>query len=117
MILVVMTSSFFFSANCAFMTSVLPPKFSGQLFGLLSTVNGAALLLQQPLRLLVTNVLGGNFVGVTVGLLVASFLLFLHPLCITKSVRKIKCERMEKAEEIEMLSNGSSNSTEEEEIF
>ena len=95
MILVVMTSSFFFSANCAFMTSVLPPKFSGQLFGLLSTVNGAALLLQQPLRLLVTNVLGGSFVGVTVGLLVVSLLLFLHPLCIMRNLKNIKHERLD----------------------
>ena len=107
MILVIMTSSFFFSANSAFLTSVLPPGLQGRLFGVLSFANGAALLLQQPVRFLVTDALDNWFLPVTLCLLLLSFLLVLHPLCILRNLKRLRYERLRDCDEIDLFSIAS----------
>jgi len=92
MFLVGLTKSFFFSANSAFLSKVAPPYMVGRLFGIITFASGCILLLQHPLRLLITNVFNNQFLVVNCGLLVLSFFLFLHPLIIIRNLTNIKKE-------------------------
>ena len=103
MFLVILLKAFYFSANSSFLSLVLPPHMIGSLYGILSLANGCVLLLQQPLRLLVTDYLKNNFMPVNCGLLALSLLLFLHPVVIRKSLKNIKNEKKKKVTNVEEM--------------
>ena len=101
MFLVVITCALFFSSNDTFITAAFPPKLIGSLYGVISATAGLMLFLQIPLRSLVTDVLDNNFLPVTSGLFVMSFLLLLHPFIIHKYMKKVK-KQGEKNDSIEL---------------
>ncbi|KAJ8404455.1 hypothetical protein AAFF_G00337220 [Aldrovandia affinis] len=79
-ILQVLTISFLFGGNSAFIRIAFPSCHYGKLFGLVLCLSGVVLLFQFPLTILVNDVLQGNPLYVNIGLIFVSLLAFLHPL-------------------------------------
>ncbi|KAG9332278.1 hypothetical protein JZ751_015439, partial [Albula glossodonta] len=79
-ILQVISTSFLFGGNAAFISTAFPSCHYGKLYGLMSSLSAVVLLLQFPLLMLVNDFLQGNPLYVNVGLTLLTLVPFIHPL-------------------------------------
>ncbi|KAJ8372236.1 hypothetical protein AAFF_G00293550 [Aldrovandia affinis] len=93
-VLQVLTMSFLFGGNSAFIRIAFPTCHYGKLLGLVLCLSGVVLLLQFPLTILVNDVLQGNPLYVNIGLIILSLLAFLHPLYVYLHCRRQAAHRL-----------------------
>ncbi|KAJ8372243.1 hypothetical protein AAFF_G00293620 [Aldrovandia affinis] len=91
-VLQVVSTSFLFGGNAAFISIAFPSCHYGKLYGLMSSLSAVVLLLQFPLLILVNDVLQGDPLYVNLGLTFLMVVPFVHPLyvqlhCLTMATR------------------------------
>ncbi|KAJ8247730.1 hypothetical protein GJAV_G00249640 [Gymnothorax javanicus] len=85
----VISTSFLFGGNAAFISIAFPSCHYGKLYGLMSTLSAVVLLLQFPLLMLVNDTLQGNPLYVNVGLTLLTLVPFIHPLYVHRHCRRL----------------------------
>ncbi|XP_058435601.1 equilibrative nucleobase transporter 1 isoform X2 [Marmota monax] len=86
-ILQVVSRSFLYGGNAAFLTLGFPSEHFGKLFGLVMTLSAIVSLLQFPLFTLIKGPLQNNPLYVNVTLLLTTLLTFVHPFLVYRECR------------------------------
>ncbi|XP_015333424.1 equilibrative nucleobase transporter 1 isoform X2 [Marmota marmota marmota] len=89
-ILQVVSRSFLYGGNAAFLTLGFPSEHFGKLFGLVMTLSAIVSLLQFPLFALIKGPLQNNPLYVNVTLLLTTLLTFVHPFLVYRECRSWK---------------------------
>ncbi|KAM5184206.1 equilibrative nucleobase transporter 1 isoform 1-T3 [Callospermophilus lateralis] len=89
-ILQVVSRSFLYGGNAAFLTLGFPSEHFGKLFGLVMTLSAIVSLLQFPLFTLIKGPLQNNPLYVNVTLLLTTLLTFVHPFLVYRECRAWK---------------------------
>ncbi|XP_061100565.1 equilibrative nucleobase transporter 1-like isoform X2 [Conger conger] len=89
----VVSTSFLFGGNAAFISIAFPSCHYGKLYGLMSTLSAVVLLLQFPLLMLVNDTLQGDPLYVNVGLTLLTLVTLIHPLYVHLHCRRLVSQR------------------------
>lgn len=86
-ILQVISRSFLYGGNAAFLTLAFPSEHFGKLYGLVMALSAIVSLLQFPLFTLIKGPLNNNPFYVNVGLVLVTLLTLLHPILVYRECR------------------------------
>lgn len=86
-ILQVISRSFLYGGNAAFLTLAFPSEHFGKLYGLVMALSAIVSLLQFPLFTLIKGPLNNNPFYVNVGLVLVTLLTLLHPILVCRECR------------------------------
>nr|XP_020748227.1 solute carrier family 43 member 3 [Odocoileus virginianus texanus]XP_020748228.1 solute carrier family 43 member 3 [Odocoileus virginianus texanus]XP_020748230.1 solute carrier family 43 member 3 [Odocoileus virginianus texanus]XP_020748231.1 solute carrier family 43 member 3 [Odocoileus virginianus texanus] len=94
-VLQVVSRSFLYGCNAAFLTLAFPSEHFGKLFGLVMALSAVVSLLQFPLFTLIKGPLQGDPLYVNLILVLLTLLTFMHPFLVDR-----ECQRKEKPPEV-----------------
>ncbi|XP_006900508.1 PREDICTED: solute carrier family 43 member 3 [Elephantulus edwardii] len=89
-ILQVVSRSFLYGGNAAFLTLAFPPQHFGKLFGLVMALSAIVSLLQFPIFTLIKGPLQNNPLYVNLTLVLITLLTFVHPFLVYRECRRQK---------------------------
>ncbi|KAJ8342083.1 hypothetical protein SKAU_G00320110 [Synaphobranchus kaupii] len=89
----VISTSFLFGGNAAFISIAFPSCHYGKLYGLISSLSAVVLLAQFPLLRLVNDTLQGDPLYVNVGLTLLTVVPLIHPLYVHLHCRRLPIQR------------------------
>ncbi|XP_074504868.1 equilibrative nucleobase transporter 1-like [Sebastes fasciatus] len=92
-VLQVLSRSFLFGGNAAFISVAFPSCHFGKLCGLFMALSSVFSLLQYPCFALVNGPLGGDPLYVNIGLTLLTLLAFIHPLYVFLHCRRLASQR------------------------
>ncbi|XP_075050285.1 equilibrative nucleobase transporter 1-like [Mixophyes fleayi] len=92
-IIQVITRSFLYGGNAAFLAIVFPPRYFGKLYGLALTLSALIATLQYPVFHIIQTHLGGDPFYVNIALLILMLLTILHPINVFRVCKQEKRER------------------------
>ncbi|XP_056456894.1 equilibrative nucleobase transporter 1-like [Gadus chalcogrammus] len=92
-ILQVLSRSFLYGGNAAFISIAFPSVHFGKLYGLIMALSAVISLLQYPCTILIKVWLGGDPFWVNVALIVLCLTAFIHPVSVRLHCRKLASQR------------------------
>ncbi|XP_051499736.1 equilibrative nucleobase transporter 1 [Apus apus] len=87
-VLQVLSRSFLYGGNAAFLAIAFPPQHFGKLYGLAMALSALVALLQYPLVALVRGPLGGDPFYVNLGLIAVVLVAFVSPVVVTRECQR-----------------------------
>ncbi|CAL8264019.1 unnamed protein product [Lota lota] len=99
-VLQVLSRSFLYGGNAAFISITFPPVHFGKLYGLIMALSAVISLLQYPCTILINGWLGGDPFYVNVALVLLCLLAFIHPVNVHLHCRKLASRRRRSSNQV-----------------